>query len=741
MTSVMHLAILLIIGASLRPSAAAIADGLLCAYKPQSPDGPTYFEEDGPSLGRIISDPAGSDQQLMRCYEPESYCFTVLSAPDDNSTEAATPILLQGCVKMSQIVAQCGQAECVARIEDVRARTRFCCCRGYMCNANVSLVLVPTTTERAPEPPAEPALSPLLVATVACVTVLCLFAVCATLWCHRRRLFGQKPVPPPPATEPSPFTPTIDLSDLQLGEIIGRGRYGSVRKGILHGEEVAVKIFPAWFRHYFLSERDIYSLPWMESRSLVHFYGADERPTEAGVEYLLVMSHVSQGTLHDFLQANTLQFQQMCQMALTAVRGLAHLHTPIDKHGVVKPAVAHRDVNSRNILVRADGTCCICDLSFAMKISGGRYYNQGEELSAETTSLSDVGTLRYMAPEVLEGAVNLRDCETALKQVDMYAMALVLWELASRCVDPYQGMEVPPYRLPYEAEIGTHPTIDQMQVLVTRNRARPLLPDVWKDTNPALRQLRETIEDSWDPDGEARLTALCMLERISELPLLWERYKGNLGLNGPLPTLNLVIQQQEPEKVKSDVNVTSGELTELEPSETTAETLLTLSPDQEMNLRNAQVSAPPQYVSQIQPYQGRNPCIERNLAAADQSSDYLVDGNTLIERSAAPPNGVLPPESQALLSPIASSPPPARHGATPIPIVQNAVHGGGGPTAGAEPAPARGWLGRLRRALAGRGGRASAQPVPLQPVLPSKTVNVETAGDCGDPERPRSLPL
>ena len=94
-----------------------------------------------------------------------------------------------------------------------------------------------------------------------------------------------------------------------------------------------MKIFPAWFRHYFLSERDVYSLPWMDSPSLVHFYGADERPTEAGVEYLLVMSRVAQGTLHDFLQANTLQFQQMCRMALTAVRGLAHLHTPIDRHG------------------------------------------------------------------------------------------------------------------------------------------------------------------------------------------------------------------------------------------------------------------------------------------------------------------------------------------------------------------------------------------------------------------------
>ena len=129
--------------------------------------------------------------------------------------------------------------------------------------------------------------------------------------------------------------------------LTGRGRYGSVRKGTLHGEEVAVKIFPAWFRHYFLSERDIYSLPWMDNSSLVHFYGADERPTEAGVEYLLVMSHVSQGTLHDFLQANTLQFQQMCQMALTAVSGLAHLHTPIDRHGQYPTCVVFHEPRRR----------------------------------------------------------------------------------------------------------------------------------------------------------------------------------------------------------------------------------------------------------------------------------------------------------------------------------------------------------------------------------------------------------
>lgn len=50
-----------------------------------------------------------------------------------------------------------------------------------------------------------------------------------------------------------------------------------------------------------------------------------------------------------------------------------------------------------------------------------------------------VGTIRYMAPEVLEGAVNLRDCESALKQVDMYALGLIYWEIFMRCTDLFPG--------------------------------------------------------------------------------------------------------------------------------------------------------------------------------------------------------------------------------------------------------------------------------------------------------------
>lgn len=46
--------------------------------------------------------------------------------------------------------------------------------------------------------------------------------------------------------------------------------------------------------------------------------------------------------------------------------------------------------------------------------------------------VSQVGTARYMAPEVLESRMDLENIES-FKQADVYSMALVLWEITSRC--------------------------------------------------------------------------------------------------------------------------------------------------------------------------------------------------------------------------------------------------------------------------------------------------------------------
>lgn len=54
---------------------------------------------------------------------------------------------------------------------------------------------------------------------------------------------------------------------------------------------------------------------------------------------------------------------------------------------VYKPAVSHRDLNSRNVLVKNDGMCVISDFGLSMKLTGNRLVRPGEE---ENAAISEV---------------------------------------------------------------------------------------------------------------------------------------------------------------------------------------------------------------------------------------------------------------------------------------------------------------------------------------------------------------
>ncbi|KAI4532136.1 hypothetical protein MG293_017401 [Ovis ammon polii] len=139
---------------------------------------------------------------------------------------------------------------------------------------------------------------------------------------------------------------------------------------------------------------------------------------------------------------------------------------------------------------------------------------RGSSLEAELwliTAFHDkVGTRRYMAPEVLEGAINFQ--RDAFLRIDMYAMGLVLWELVSRC--KAADGPVDEYMLPFEEEIGQHPSLEELQEVVVHKKMRPAIKDHWLK-HPGLAQLCVTIEECWDHDAEARLSAGCVEERVS----------------------------------------------------------------------------------------------------------------------------------------------------------------------------------------------------------------------------------
>lgn len=627
----------------------------------------------------VVSDTASkeeSGQEVAKSCSKESDSCNALWTEDP--VNKSIIVLIKGCWTSSGDDS-CGRTECVASAGPTKAMntSKFCCCTGNMCNLNISDGYIPPTGV-APNHPNPVMLLPdprfqeikstsaHTAIALASVMVLAFVGLVAFIvyrfFCNNYKLSSDslhlmEHGPPP--------SPSFDLNSLKLMENVGRGRYGSVCRGLLHDHPVAVKVFAFQNRQYFYNERDIYCLHNMEHPGLPKYIGSEERPGADGrPEYLLVLQYAPLGCLHDYLRINTFDWARLCKILLSITQGLSHLHSEIRKSDKVKMGIAHRDLTSRNILVKSDGSCMLCDFGFAIQISGCKYYQNGEEQVAETTSLTDVGTLRYMAPEILEGAVNLRDCEASLKQIDVYALGLVLWETASRCSDLFQGTEVPEYKLPFEAEVGTHPSMEQMQVLVAKNKARPLFPVIWKDTNPAVRTLKETIEECWDQDAEARLTTLCVKERISELPLMWERYKAGLIVPGVSPSVNptsnlqkqagsvpsQVINVDESTLVTDSLNnnnrVSVGGDRMSSVSETTTDTLLSPSePLPQSTSKNVLVndknvsannSIPPSTTTfPLQPHQGRNPCLERNLMM-ESLDDISVSGNMLVEKASRP---------------------------------------------------------------------------------------------------------
>lgn len=256
--------------------------------------------------------------------------------------------------------------------------------------------------------------------------------------------------------------------DIELVEVVGRGYFGVVWRGEYKGEPVAVKIFSAMAEPSWEREAEIYQTTMLRHKNILGFIATDKSDDGALTGYWLVTDYYPMGSLYDFLNKNSMSMSDAIRMAFSIANGLAHLHVEIfGTQG--KPAIAHRDIKSKNVLVKNDGTCCIGDLGMAVR------YNSNSGI-VDVPANSRVGTRRYLAPELLENRLNLMDFE-AVKATDIYALGLVLWEILRRTcfVHPSQTTAIDP-NFSYSMEKQMSPTT-ATTLAAEKESSEPLLKE------------------------------------------------------------------------------------------------------------------------------------------------------------------------------------------------------------------------------------------------------------------------
>jgi len=202
-------------------------------------------------------------------------------------------------------------------------------------------------------------------------------------------------------------------SRYEIREIIARGGMATVylAKDLRLDREVAVKII-----HPHLSEdpvfrdkffREARMLAKVNHANLVNIFDQGDDQGHAFIVLELVQGITLRDAIKDFGALGTPQVLQVSKAMLSA---LAQAHAS---------GVVHRDLKPENVLLSDDGRIKVTDFGLA------------RELSANTDTGSLVGTVAYLAPEVIRKG-------KAETPSDIYSFGIMLYEMLTG-EQPFQG--------------------------------------------------------------------------------------------------------------------------------------------------------------------------------------------------------------------------------------------------------------------------------------------------------------
>jgi len=143
---------------------------------------------------------------------------------------------------------------------------------------------------------------------------------------------------------------------------------------------------------------------------------------EAGGQTYIVMERVEGRPLKDLIPAGGFPAESVLRYGAQIADALAHAH----ERGIV-----HRDLKSLNVVVTPAGHVKVLDFGLAKRLSGSELDEATRSQKSLTAAGAIVGTMTYMAPEVLRG-------EAADARSDIWALGVVLYEMAAGQM-PFRG--------------------------------------------------------------------------------------------------------------------------------------------------------------------------------------------------------------------------------------------------------------------------------------------------------------
>ncbi|XP_036450255.1 kinase suppressor of Ras 1 isoform X2 [Colossoma macropomum] len=210
----------------------------------------------------------------------------------------------------------------------------------------------------------------------------------------------------------------IPFEQLDLGELIGKGRWGRVHRGRWHGE-VAIRLLEIDGNnqdHLKLFKKEVMNYRQTRHENVVLFMGACMAPPHLAI----ITSFCKGRTLYSVVRdtKNTLDINKTRQIAQEIVKGMGYLHAK---------GIVHKDLKSKNVF-HDTNKVVITDFGL-FGISG-----VVQEGRRENELRLPHGWICYLAPEIVRkmSPGNNEDRLPFSNAADVYAFGTIWYELQAR---------------------------------------------------------------------------------------------------------------------------------------------------------------------------------------------------------------------------------------------------------------------------------------------------------------------